>query len=59
MTDVTRILADIERGDGRAAVRCSADRAVVVTDDFCDDVVDLLGPQSFELCGTAGATRRS
>jgi len=42
-----------------AAVRCSADRTVVVTDDFCADVVDLLGPDSYELCGTAGAGRSS
>ncbi len=42
--------------DFLAAVRCSSARAVVVTDDFCNDVVDLLGPKSYELCGT-GATR--
>ena len=45
--------------DFMAAVRCAADRTVVVTDDFCADVVDLLGPDSYELCGTAGAARRS
>ena len=43
--------------DSMVGVRCSADRAVVVTDDFCNDVVDLLGPQSYELCGTVGAGR--
>jgi DNA polymerase-3 subunit alpha len=41
--------------DFMAAVRCSAERAVVVSDDFCNDVVDLLGPESYELCGAAGA----
>jgi DNA polymerase-3 subunit alpha len=41
--------------DYKVGVRCSADRAVVVSDDFCSDVVDLLGPESYELCGAAGA----
>ena len=45
--------------DYKVGVRCSADRAVVVSDDFCNDVVDLLGPDSYELCGAAGAARRS
>ncbi len=40
-----------------AAVRCAPSRTVKVSQDFCSEVSDLLGPQCLQLCGAAGAGR--